>query len=810
MLKVFTYYDDSVKNTFVKSLTSLSAVFGDELIDLIIISPINLPNKTDAQIRKMFISVTIIQPNLYYSNSKVVDSTKYFSEVLLSYTSYDRLYFDPRLFFVNNFSLPPTTGLFFRQHRGKLSTKLCYLKAGDSINKAFAALRKNWPGITEDDFTFVVVNNYLIPKIISARQVVSGEILSESNISNFTNDAILAIDLTNLPETPNKIKDMIDDMHRRQTLITLSYIKHRKSQKINKTDIGLTAPPTTTITQSPSINVPLECIITRPTQFNPFEPVKKMILSKFKHLPEHNNSLVILGYNVGCDIQLYRRTYPGRKIIVYQLEQLFEYKSQWYDPNSKSAMIRERTANIRRILSECDEIWEYDLDNLNFLISEGFSNVKHIPLVYCEELVRPMIPGKSFDVLFFGSVNEDRAEYLSELAKHFSMIILAPNDDCIKYKDRNFGKFLKPAVFNDDLFAYINKARVVVNIHYYKSNLQEQVRLFELLINNVMVVSQKSRRNYYGDLILEVDTKDQMVNAIAKILKTNSWQNLDIAKRFKTQIYPSLRVGAAYNTFYGFNLIEKSIDSIRQKVDYIVLVHQRTGLNGKTEEPHTDRKITNLLKKKKIDEVVYVDFPNYTNINLLQKFILKKRNIGLEKCIENSCNIIIPMDADECYEMEEFYPELVNMYVDGVDTLYSPIRSYYYDEKHWFLDTYYVPSAIRISPNKKFEQTKSSVLVDPVRKMREGIFRVSNVPMHHYTYLKDSYINKMLKNVASTNPSINENMKKIQSGLENWQEGQDATVFINDLTDHGNVILSKVKLNVIDPNKKLTKIRKKQ
>lgn len=539
--------------------------------------------------------------------------------------------------------------------------------------------------------------------------------------------------------------------------------------------------------------IPLECIVTRPDNYNPFESVKKMILSNFR-TPEHSNTLVLLGYNVGKDISEYRAKYTGRKIVIYQLEQLYNNCSQWYNLNSTSAAVIERTINIKKMLSDCDEIWDYDLDNIDFLIKEGFTNIKHVPLTYSSALIMPMNYDKSIDVLFYGSINETRAEYLEELSKHFSMMIIAPTYDCQHYVNKNFGKYMKPAVFNDELYEFISRSKIVINIHYYESHLQEQVRLFELLINNITVVSQKSLRNYYGDLIVEVENKHEMVKEIKKILENNSWKNNKISQRFKQIKYTQLKIGAAYNTFYGFDLIEKSLDSIREKVDYIVLVHQKTGLNGQTELLGTKEKIQYLLNTKKIDDIVYVDFPRNINLDQLENFILNKRNIGLEKCIENSCNIIIPMDADECYEMKFFYPEIINMYVNGFDTLYSPIHSYYYDDKHWFLDTYYVPSAIRIYKNKKFEKCKSSVLVDPVRKMKEGVYRISNIPMHHYTYLKDSFINKIERNVASTNSEISQNMKRILECLKNWKEGDKALVFTNDLSNGGKVVTSYVDL----------------
>ena len=134
------------------------------------------------------------------------------------------------------------------------------------------------------------------------------------------------------------------------------------------------------------------------------------------------------------------------------------------------------------------------------------------------------------------------------------------------------------------------------------------------------------------------------------------------------------------------------------------------------------------------------------------------------------------------------------MYDNNIDTLYSPIYSYYYDENHYFKDTYFVASVFKID-NRRFEVTKSSVLVDPLRKMNEGIYKISEMYMHHYTYLKNSFSNKINNSVALTTDDsyITIGMKKIYDYLMLWSEGNEAFVFANDIKN-GGIILTKVKL----------------
>ena len=78
--------------------------------------------------------------------------------------------------------------------------------------------------------------------------------------------------------------------------------------------------------------------------------------------------------------------------------------------------------------------------------------------------------------------------------------------------------------------------------------------------------------------------------------------------------------------------------------------------------------------------------------------------------------------------------------------------------------------------------------------MDERKHRVSKMRMHHYTYLRDSFNNKISNNVACSDAVINSNMKLIRDRLLKWKEGMPALVFVNDLQNGGNVILSEVEL----------------
>jgi hypothetical protein len=153
------------------------------------------------------------------------------------------------------------------------------------------------------------------------------------------------------------------------------------------------------------------------------------------------------------------------------------------------------------------------------------------------------------------------------------------------------------------------------------------------------------------------------------------------------------------------------------------------------------------------------------------------------------------LDTDELYDSDELLNEVKYMHENDIDTLYSPIYSYYYDRNHYFIDSYYVPSVYKIN-DMIFKKIPTSVLVDPHRKMDELKYKISEMPMHHYTYLKDTYCNKINRSFMTLDPKLSENVLNIHNYLLNWEEGNPAYVHKNN-TD-GSLYLDYIELKKLN------------
>jgi hypothetical protein len=119
------------------------------------------------------------------------------------------------------------------------------------------------------------------------------------------------------------------------------------------------------------------------------------------------------------------------------------------------------------------QIWDYSPKNIEKLNQLGIDRTKLLRIGFQKELVRLDLSGpKDVDVLFYGSVNERRKAIIDGLeAKGLKVKVL-------------FG------VYGKDRDEWIERSKVVLNHHYYESQIFEIVRVFYLLTNSVAVIGE--------------------------------------------------------------------------------------------------------------------------------------------------------------------------------------------------------------------------------------------------------------------------------------------------------------------------------
>ncbi len=113
-------------------------------------------------------------------------------------------------------------------------------------------------------------------------------------------------------------------------------------------------------------------------------------------------------------------------------------------------------------------LWDYSDKNVEYLKQFGVKTVKKLQLGFQKELCRIKPKSdKDVDVLFYGSVNEQRKKILDDLRSH--------------------GLHVKTlfGVYGAERDEWISRSKLVLNHHFHKAQIFEIVRVFYLMTNGI-------------------------------------------------------------------------------------------------------------------------------------------------------------------------------------------------------------------------------------------------------------------------------------------------------------------------------------
>jgi len=194
---------------------------------------------------------------------------------------------------------------------------------------------------------------------------------------------------------------------------------------------------------------------------------------------------ILLGYHL---IQ-FGNYLSNIKYIPYQLEQL---SSQEFNISD----------NIKSILANAYDVWDYSLENIKYLEKIGIK-AKYLPIGYSPYL--EMIPKKQLrdiDVLFFGSVVDRREKILKRL-KEMGLKVHSV-----------FG------IYGKERDEFISRSKAVINIHFYSSKIFEAVRISYLLNNACFVISEESEAYCYPKVNLTFSSYESLAQKCCDLLKS--------------------------------------------------------------------------------------------------------------------------------------------------------------------------------------------------------------------------------------------------------------------------------------------------
>lgn len=237
-----------------------------------------------------------------------------------------------------------------------------------------------------------------------------------------------------------------------------------------------------------------------------------------------------------------------------------------------------------------------------------------------------------------------------------------------------------------------------------------------------------------------------------------------------------MKLGVSYNVFDGEELLEPSIKSIRDSVDFVSVVYQTTSNFGNPANEGLEPMLKSLKEKGLIDELFFYK-PNNGEAHQNE---VNKRNIGLYLSERERCTHHMSMDTDEFYRSDE------------LDNIKSIMEENDFDSSACQMVTYYKEPIYRLEPKEDYFVSlifkirngieykyghPFPVLVDPTRRMVTDNCRVFNrdeIEMHHMSYIRDDINSKFNNSTARIN--FDAEINNLINHFNSWEFGNKALV----------------------------------
>lgn len=238
-----------------------------------------------------------------------------------------------------------------------------------------------------------------------------------------------------------------------------------------------------------------------------------------------------------------------------------------------------------------------------------------------------------------------------------------------------------------------------------------------------------------------------------------------------------MKLGVAYNLFDGEELLEYSIKSIRNNVDFISVLYQELSYHGMKCSDDV-LPLLNRLKKEGLIDEFYLFEPNLIDItgDNPQFNETNKRTLGLEISKKNGCTHHMTIDADEFYTYDQF-KFMKNEMENGNFDSGAVQHCQYYKDSIYILknkEGEFVATIEKIYPDTKFVfQANYPVPIDPSRKTNNGsgrvrIFNRGEVEMHHMSFVRKNIKGKLM-NHTSRRFFTDELINNVDEHYKNWK-----------------------------------------
>lgn len=246
-----------------------------------------------------------------------------------------------------------------------------------------------------------------------------------------------------------------------------------------------------------------------------------------------------------------------------------------------------------------------------------------------------------------------------------------------------------------------------------------------------------------------------------------------------------MKLGVSYIVFDGLELLEDSIDNIRDHVDFITLGYSLDSFLGKPSKYNVRKFCNYLLESGKVDDVHYSGEHPYPRGEMV------KNNVGLDRVRElTDCTHYMMMPTDEFFIADEFEwakREIVN---SGYDAGAAPQIGYYKNENYRISHDIPVHKPLMFNIANKSRRFVYGAgkgrwpLADPNTKMPSSKLRVftrEEFCFHHMSYVRKDVDDKWRTRKfvgSSQGRSLN-----VQAYMQAWEPGMKALTHSNQMPE---------------------------
>lgn len=332
--------------------------------------------------------------------------------------------------------------------------------------------------------------------------------------------------------------------------------------------------------------------------------------------PENMDDTVIMGLHCHNSMKHIKQQVTDRKLILYQTEPLID-GAHWHP-------IDKIISNIEG----ADEVWDYDLENIEILRSYGIE-AKFCPPAFSHRLKRiNNIDNPDIDVLFYGSHSTHRYELLRDM--NATMINNERTTDFLMN-----GNIVWLYNITDDLLDhFIARSKIILNLKPFDHTVrQQQTRIYYPLINDKCILSERCNINYFGDTIHEFTGLEELKEKIIYLLENDNWRNIKqnhagwigAKDKSKTAVFYHLNQKDNWEIPFYEKIQKLQATKVYDTADYIHI-----GINGKKQLPISLDKInrvkynSNLNSENENDTLL--DVYNFSKVNPDYKILYLSEN----------------------------------------------------------------------------------------------------------------------------------------------------------------------------------------